>query len=409
MMRPVRGVARATVLVVASAVFLGRGTIAQTTSDSASTADTIPLVGWGSKGFELRSRDGNFLIQIQPRVQLRYAYPRDQNPATLEDFQGDPQHVFKVNRARLKIGGHAYRPWLTYFFEYELAASNLLDFRVMVERFPGLKLKVGQWKVHYNRERVISSGQQQMADRSLLTRPFTLDRQQGLSLYGRLRGGGAADVSYWASVFTGMGRGARENDDKNLMWMGRLQWNVFGRVLPFTGSDIARRAKPEALLALAAVTNRSPYTRFSQDGGGQLTGFPDGQPGQYRVNQWMGETAFMYRGFSWQQEFHWKRVEDQVNTTTTTLIGNYAQLGYFLHEAVSAIPTQLELAVRHAFYNPDTGVANDLQQELSFAANWFFRGHLNKLTAEVSLFAFDEGVTGREDGWRFRLQWDISM
>jgi hypothetical protein len=403
-----RDPARVILTVAAGAVLAAAGAVAQT-SDGDAPSDTVPLVGCGSKVFELRSRDGNFLIQIQPRVQLRYAYPRDQNPVTLEDFTADRQHVFKVNRARLKIGGHAYRPWLSYFFEYELAASNLLDFRVMVERFAGLKLKVGQWKVHYNRERVISSGQQQLADRSLINRAFTLDRQQGLSLYGRLRGGGAADLSYWASVFTGMGRGARENDDKNLMWMGRLQWNVFGRVLPFTGSDIARRAKPEALIALAGVTNRSRYTRFSQDGGGQLTGFPDGQPGQYRVRQWVAETAFMYRGFAWQQEFHWKRIDDQVNTTTTTLIGNYAQVGYFLHEAVSDIPPQLELAVRHAFYNPNTALPDDLQQELSLAVNWFFRGHLNKLTAEASLFAFGEDVTDREDGWRFRLQWDISM
>ncbi len=394
---------------VVIALVAGRGTVAQTGSSDGSSADTIPAVRWGSKGFELRSRDGNFLIQIQPRVQIRYAYPRDQNPVTLDDFTGDPQHVFKVNRARLKIGGHAYRPWLAYYFEYELAASNLLDFRVMVERYQWLRLKAGQWKVHYNRERVISSGQQQMADRSLITRPFTIDRQQGLSLYGRLSGGGAADVSYWASVFTGTGRGAGENDDQHLMWMGRLQWNVFGRVLAFTGSDIARREKPEALIALAGVTNRSPYTRFSQDGGGQLEGFDDGQPGQYRVNQWMAETAFMYRGFSWQQEFHSKRINDYVNATVTTLIGNYAQVGYFPSEAIPAVPRQLELAVRHAIYDPNTDVSNDLQQELSFAANWFFRGHLNKLTAEASLFAFGENVQDMEDGWRFRLQWDISM
>jgi phosphate-selective porin len=393
----------------AAAITAWQATAAQTGSSTEATADTIPLVQWGSKGFELRSRDGNFLIQIQPRVQLRYAYPRDQDPVTLEDFTGDPQHVFKVNRARLKVGGHGYRPWLTYYFEYELAASNLLDFRVMVERYPWLKLKAGQWKVQYNRERVISSGKQQMADRSLINQAFTVDRQQGLSLYGRLSGGGAADVSYWASVFTGTGRGARENDDEHMMWMGRLQWNPFGRVLVFTGSDIARRENPEGLIALGAVTNRSPYTRFSQDGGGQLPGFNEGQPGQYRVDQLMGETAFMVRGFSWQQEFHWKRINDLVNAAATTMIGNYAQLGYFVHEALPSIPPQLELAVRHAFLNPNLDVANDLQQEFSLVLNWFFRGHLNKLTAEASLFAFGEAVQDREDGWRFRLQWDISM
>ena len=72
--------------------------------------------------------------------------------------------------------------------EYELAASVLLDFRMMIERFERIQIKVGQWKIHYNRERVVSSGQQQLVDRSILNREFTIDRQQGVSFYGRLKG-----------------------------------------------------------------------------------------------------------------------------------------------------------------------------------------------------------------------------
>lgn len=244
---------------------------AQDTTSGASR-DTVPLVTHGDNGFELRTRDGSFLMQIAARLQFRYAYPGDADPVTHDDFTDDPQHVFKVNRARLKVGGNGYRPWLKYYFEYELAAGNLLDFRVMVERFEGVRLKVGQWKVQYNRERVISSGSQQLADRSLINRAFTVDRQQGVSLYGRFVGGGAADLSYWVSVFTGTGRGNNTNDDKYPMWMGRLQWNPFGRVLAFTGSDIVRRQNPEGSIAFGALTNQSPYTRFSQAGGGQLEG-----------------------------------------------------------------------------------------------------------------------------------------
>lgn len=371
--------------------------------------DSIPLVGHGDKGFEIRSLDGNYLIQIQGRFQFRYANPRDENPLSLDEENPESQHLFKVNRARLKIGGHAFRPWLQYFFEYELASGALLDFRASLEGKQEFRLKVGQWKAHYNRERIISSGQQQLAERSLITRPFTIDRQQGVSLYGRIAGGGAADFSYWASVFTGTGRGGDGNDDHHLMWMSRVQWNPFGRVVPFSGSDIGRRAQPAGLLALAAVTNRSPYTRFSTDGGGQLEGFADGVPGQYRVNQWMGETAFMYRGFAWQQEFHWKRVNDLVNSTVTTLMGGYAQAGYFLHEVIPQIPSPLELVARYARYNPNTELADDVQQELALAANWFFHGHLNKLTAEATRFAFGETATTRRDGWRYRLQWDVSF
>jgi phosphate-selective porin len=397
-MRPASSV---TAVAILTAITAGAGALR--------AQDSIPLVGHGDKGFEIRAPDGNYLIQIQGRFQFRYANPWDDNPVTFDDLDSESQHLFKVNRSRLKIGGHAFRPWLRYFFEYELGAGNLLDFRVSLEGWQGLRLKVGQWKVHYNRERIISSGQQQLADRSLLTRPFTVDRQQGVSLFGRVAEGGAADFSYYASVFTGTGRGAEGNDDGHLMWMGRVQWNPFGRVVAFTGSDLDRRARPVGLLALAAVTNRSPYTRFSQGGGGQLEGFQEGVAGQYRVNQWLGETAFMFRGFAWQQEFHWKRISDLVNSTVTTLIGNYAQAGYFLHEAIRRVPAPLEIAVRYAFYNPNTQQADDLQQELSLAANWFFDGHLNKVTVEATRFAFGETEPTREEGWRYRLQWDVSF
>jgi phosphate-selective porin len=363
----------------------------------------------GDKGFELRSADGNHLMQIQARVQLRYAYPWDSDPVTLQDFDQQKQHVFKVNRARLKVGGHAHDPDLKYYFEYELASNNLLDFRVMVERYQKLSLKAGQWKVDYSRERIISSGKQQLADRSLVNRPFTIDRQQGVALFGWLRGTGAADFSYWAGVFTGTGRGSRTNDDEHLMWAARLQWNALGGGVPFSGSDIKRSQEARAGIAAAAVTNRSPYTRFSQEGGGQLEGYEEGEPGQYRVNQWTLATAFMYSGFSWQQEYHWKRIDDRVNGVVSTLTGNYAQLGYFLHGIAPVVPEPLELALRYAFYNPDQAIGDDMQQEFALAANWFFRQHLNKLTAEISYFDFEYNLQGHIDGWRIRLQWDVSV
>jgi hypothetical protein len=177
----------------------------------------------------------------------------------------------------------------------------------------------------------------------------------------------------------------------------------------FSGSDLPVSEKPKGLLALGAVTNRSPYTRFSQDGGGQLEGFEDGEPGQYRVNQWTAETAFKYLGFSWQQEYHWKEIDDRVNSAVTTLAGNYFQLGYFFNQVFESFPKELELAFRHSYYVPDLESDGDNQQEFSFAANWFFNGHLNKLTAEITSFRFRESGGGSADDLRFRFQWDISI
>ena len=139
-------------------------------SDSLGTTKSKPLLSHGSKGFELNSSDGSYLMQIQFRGQFRAAYPTDSDPIELSDFQ-EEQLYLRVNRARMKIGGHAFNPFLKYYVEYDFFGANMLDFRLMLDKLPYLKLKVGQWKAHYTRERVISSGKQQTVERSIINRP----------------------------------------------------------------------------------------------------------------------------------------------------------------------------------------------------------------------------------------------
>ncbi len=376
--------------------------------------DTIPpswKIGYGDRGFELKSSDDRYSLQIQGRVQFRFATPDDQDPVTFDDYNGGNNNLFEVNRARLKVGGNAYQPWLKYYWEYELQRSNLLDFRVMVEKWDWLKLKVGQWKVEYSRERRISSGEQGLMDRSIINRPFTVDRQQGVELYGRLKNGGTLDFSYWAGVFTGTGRGSDSNDDGHLMYFGRIQWNVFGEDLGFKSSDFEFHRKPQAIIALAGITNRSPYTRFSQSGGGYLNGFEDGVASQYRVNQYNLETAFVYNGFSWQSEWHHKDIIDRLTETNdlTTMEGFYLQAGYLANSTFEWWPRQLEIAGRYARFTPDTDLKNDFQEEATLAFNWFFKEHKNKLTLEISHFDYELANNGIDDKVRFRVQWDISF
>jgi phosphate-selective porin len=378
--------------------------------DAGSSEKNVPVkVTYGSKGFEFRTADDLFSMQIQSRLQFRYAAPNDQNPITFDDFAEDERQMFKINRARLKVGGHAFKPWLKYYWQYELAQGNLLDFRIMVERWPWLNIKVGQWKTDYNRERVISSSNQQMADRSIINRPFTVDRQQGISAYGRLKRGGAADISYWVSVLSGNGRGANVSQESALMYVGRLQWNFTGRLLEMTGSDTEYTQQGKGLVALAAATNRSPYTRFSQAGGGELELFENIDSTSYQVNQWMIETAYMYRGFSWQSEWHYKHVNDLHSGNTARLQGSYWQAGYFPHYIWRKIPKPLEVAFRYAGYRPNVEIPANLQQEYTLALNWFFKEHLNKLTAELTWIEFEDQFLRQADDLRLRLQWEISF
>lgn len=91
------------------------------------------------------------------------------------------------------------------------------------------------------------------------------------------------------------------------------------------------------------------------------------------------------------------------------MVGNYAQIGYFFHHVWAAIPRPLEIAVRYTIYDPNIDLQDDLQEELSLAGNWFFTGHRNKLTLELTHLEFQDAESPKRDGFRIRLQWDVSI
>jgi phosphate-selective porin len=364
-----------------------------------------------SGGFEFTSVDNKFQLQLAGRLQFRFATPNDQDPLTYDDFDTATRNIFKINRARLKVGGYAYQPWLQYYFEYELGASRLLDFRVMVEKWPWLNFKVGQWKSEYSRERIISSGKQQMMERSIINRPFTLDRQQGVSVYGRLHGPGIADLNYNLMLLTGSGLGTSDNDDKHLLYVGRLQWNILGEGAGMSGSDLEYHEEPAASLAWAGATNTSQFTRFSSQGGGSLVGYEQGIPGQFTIDQYLLESAFKYRSFSWHSEFHNKQISDNVRFTTTKMLGWFGQGGIILNQhSLEEGQPLIEVAARYAHFRPNLNIPMNSEDEYSLAVNCFFNGHLNKLTADMTLFDFENRSVNREaSGWRFRIQYDFSF
>lgn len=380
-------------------------------TDSIKKNDTKNLTAvYAKPGFQLQTIDENYKVKINFRVQFRGYTNFDDDPTTFEDFQ-NLQNGINVNRARFKVGGNVYQPWMNYYFEYDLEGSNLLNFEFKLEKYEFLRFRVGQWKSQYSTERVISSGKQQTVERSIINRAFTIDRQRGISLYGNLHGNGTLNFSYWLSMFTGTGRGNSDNDDQNMMYMSRFQWNLNGRVLKFTGSDFNITDKFTSYISAAAVTNRSKFTRFSTSGGGFLEGFENAIDGQYRVNQFLIETAFKYKGVSWQQEYHWKEINDEINTVPQThLTGLYTQLGYMLHQSLNFVPEKLEVYGRYAYYDPNRMVSNDTQREYTIGGNYFLYGHNNKLSLEYSYLGYEsiDGITN-QSGSRFRVQWDISF
>jgi hypothetical protein len=372
--------------------------------------EELKPIEWGPKGLDIRSGDGNYHAHIDWRAQVRFTQSNlgegvVPNPETREG-------EFVVNRARFKMGGHAYRPWLIYYLEFDFVTPALLDLRFTLKPSDAFQFRFGQWKVPYNRERVDSSGKQQFAERSIVNPFFTVDRQQGLLLFGRLWKGKRGDSWYNVGVNSATGRGGRGSVERPMV-LGRWQWNFLKRDLPFSQSDLSYR-KPAGSLAVAGATWQGPYTSFSTQGGGELPGFPVGNEDTYKVEQAMVETAFQGRGFSLQQEYHWKKVEDTVTRRVTELEGGYLEVGYFFHAyffhaLMDWVPRPLELAVRVAQVDPDAVRGDDIIRELGFGANWFFAGHRNKLTFDLSFLDREAANPGERQETRVRLQWDVSF
>ncbi|MFT5443344.1 MAG: phosphate-selective porin OprO/OprP [Myxococcota bacterium] len=389
---------------------------------------------YGSKGFRLETRDGNWQTNLQWRAQFRLTHPTRGDPRQVTNFKIDKEQTsFEARRLRMKIGGHGYQPWLKYYFEVDLqptrntsdsssnASARVIDWRIDIAKKKEFGLRVGQWKIDYNRERVDSSGRQQFVERSIANRVFTIDRQVGVSFRGHLFEGTHADLKYFVGIFTGEGRGVA-NDDNSLMYTGRVQWNFLGRDLDLRQTDVERTELPTASLAFGVATNKGACTRWSSGGCGNLDGFArPGAPetvGQFRVVQSVQELAYKWQGFSFQQEFHWKRVTDRSRPSSSSrrdsdLFGGYAQAGYFFNEVIDFVPEELELAFRYAYVREPNSVnlrKNNKRSEYTVGANWFFSGHNNKITLDYSHLTLDDNVLARNvSDNRVRLQWDVSF
>ena len=370
-----------------------------------SQKDDLPGWHYASRGLQFRSSEGRFFQWFTFRNQFRVSSPFDGTPTEPEDIpvDGEGNTELVVNRSRVKFGGHLGTPRVQNFVEIDVKNQRMYHFFVTVQANRWLDVRVGQWKVEFNRERVDSSGDQQFVDRSIVNNDFTLDGQWGAMARGRLFRGHAADSSYFLGVFAGEGR-LTTNDDSTPMVLGRYQWNLLRRSVGFSQSDVEYSPEAAATIGIAAVRGRGRHTRYDSSGGANLDGFSTGEPGQYELRQWMVDFAFFRRGFSAQGEQHSKKVIDHLQGGQLTLHGGYLQAGFFPVRGWSRALSSLELAGRLAYVDPDAAVDGRNRQEYSGAINWYFNQHRNKTSFDISRLVVESTA-----GLRIRLQWDLSL
>lgn len=160
-------------------------------SSAYSQENSTPAFGKGI--FNLVGKDSTWSMHIAARMQFLGSASWSKGT---DGGLVDPESSFMVRRARLKFDGFAYSPKLEYKLELGLSNSDIsgaseftgdapryiLDAVVMWNFYKNFDLWVGQTKLPGNVERVISSGNLQLVDRSLLNSRFNIDRDMGIQL-----------------------------------------------------------------------------------------------------------------------------------------------------------------------------------------------------------------------------------
>jgi len=142
-----------------------------------------------------------FTLQLRTRVQIRYDLerPNAEGQSTEQSMQ--------IRRARLPLQlGFSPRDQTSGLVagEGSMRRNPLRDARVEFDYLRDFTIWAGQMKVPFSRQRVLSSGNQNLVDRSLPNDEFQLDRDIGVQALSNDTGG-MGWLAYNAGVFMGEG------------------------------------------------------------------------------------------------------------------------------------------------------------------------------------------------------------
>ena len=201
-------------------------------------AQEVSDTSFGKGLLNFVAKDSTFSVKFAPRFQVRSNSSWDYNGSGYDS----PEYNFIVRRARLKFDGYAYSPKLKY--KLELGLSNrdisganqfnrntpryILDAVIMWKFAKNWELWAGQTKLPGNVERVVSSGNLQLIDRSLLNSRFNIDRDLGIQLRHKSTLGSGVILREKFAISQGEGRNVTEGNEGGLQYTARLELLPFG-------------------------------------------------------------------------------------------------------------------------------------------------------------------------------------
>jgi hypothetical protein len=303
---------------------------------------------------------------------------------------------------RMRIEGFMLNPKLTYMVQLSFSRGDmdwtvrdnstsnnspnvLRDAAIYYKPFKSLQFIFGQAKLPGNRQRVISSGDQQFIDRSIVNATFNIDRDFGLQAYYSNKIGGF-HYQIKSAISSGEGRNSNASD-AGLAYTGRLELLPLGEFTnkgDYFEGDLEREKKVKISLAGGMCYNVNAVRTGGQLGRDLYEGT--------NIRTFIFDGLVKFKGLALSAEYMERDADYPVtilNGDTRVVItgaGTTVQASYIFKNNV-------EIAARYAEVTPQTEVKlYDLRTKV-YALNVtkYLRAHRVKL----------QGYLGYNDTYRY--------
>lgn len=382
---------------------------------SANSQETnAPKFGKGL--FNLVGKDSSYTMKIATRMQFLAISNWESEDGNLIN----PESNFLIRRARLKFDGFAYSPKLKY--KLELGLSNrdisgasefnrntpryILDAVVMWNFYENFELWAGQTKLPGNIERVISSGNLQQVDRSLLNSRFNIDRDLGIQIRHHFNITDNFLVREKFAISQGEGRNITEGNLGGHQYTARLEFLPFGKFESkgeYSGSDLKREENPKLMIAATYDHNNKAVKNRSNQGSYMVNdvGFYE-----TNINTLFIDAMFKYKGFSFMAEYADRDAEDPfAKNSDGTLTGDEVQVGNgFNLQSGYLLNKDWEISGRYTNINLDKNITGKIpENQYTLGISKYIVGHKLKVQSDISYLSLD----GSNNELMYRLQFDI--
>ena len=360
--------------------------------------------------------DSSFSVKFAPRFQVRYYGTSDFS----DDGLAPVDHDFLVRRSRFKFDGWVVHPSIGYKMEFGLSNNDMsganaftknspryiLDAVIKWKFAPGFELWAGQTKLPGNVERVISSANLQLVDRSLLNSKFNIDRDLGIQLRHTTKLGGQFISKEKFAISQGEGRNIATGNEGGLQYTGRVELFPLGSFTKkgeYMGSSTVREEKLKIMAAYTYDFNAdASKTRSNM---GDYMFLLDGSLYQTNITTQFIDLVVKYEGFSLMAEYADRSATNPIAVELDgTETGDIVTVGSAFNMAVGYfISEKIEVAGRYTTLNYADVTGTSPATMYTLGLNKFVVGHKLKVQSDISYST----KNGESDAIIFRTGFEL--